>query len=120
MPTSTPRDLPIISGLDTLRALQRLAYWLGYDMREHDEEWAAAIDLLGYCRLAICDVTGVSSPAVDSQEIALASHVVGAYRRIGFQTQRCSGDFIGTQAGDTLYYLPALRQVVRTMYRSAR
>jgi len=117
MTTSSPSDVRAIFGLDTSRVLRRLCYWLGYDMREHGEEWAAVIDILGYCRLAIYDVTATDGQTLDLQETALTSHVVRAYRHRGFNTQRCGVDFIGTRADDTLYYLPALQQVIRAMYR---
>lgn len=119
MPTSTSPDLPLIAGLDNARVLQRLAYWLTYEMREYSEEWGAAIDILGCCRLAVFDTATSDTHLLDLQEIALATHVMNAYHRKGFRTQTCAGDLIGTQDGDSLYYLPALRQVVRTMARRA-
>ena len=42
-------------------------------MREYSEEWAAAIDILGYCRLAILDTTAGDALMLELQEIALAT-----------------------------------------------
>lgn len=120
MSTSTRSTLPIIAGLDTLRVLRRFSHWLSSDMREYDEEWAAAIDILGYCRLAIYDVVPTDRATLDLQEIALATHIVQAYHRTGFATQICAGNVDGTEDGDALYYLPALKQTVRTMCRHSQ
>ncbi len=117
MNLSMQPEPPSIGDLDVRRVLRRLAYWLGYEMREYDEEWAAAIDIRGYCRLAIWDTARSDVATLDNQEIALAAHVVRAYRHTGHKTSVCARDSIGVWEGDALYYLPALREVVRRMGR---
>ena len=99
------------------RALRRLSYWLGCVMSLHGEEWADAVDLRGYCRLALFEAGPLRGAALDGAEIELAARVLLSYRRAGFHAARSAEGSIGSREGDALYYLPALRQVVHSLRR---
>lgn len=99
------------------RVVLRLSYWLGCAMSLHGEEWADAVDLRGYCRLALFEAGPLRGAALDGAEIELAARVLLSYRCAGFHAARSDEGNIGSREGDALYYLPALRQVVRSLRR---